>query len=486
MYRIELAPGEEALFKSIDEMAAGIANGVISSRARIWHQTSAKWLPIEFHPHYKIALTKGPQAAPKAEYRESPAVAGPAAVAPAPIFEKAASRPSFDAPAPKPIFGAAAPAPELASLRPLFDEPVRSPYARPSSAATFEQPAPPVIESQPAFESMIAETERQAATATLDEPFAPLAYLGGTQPRGRTMTIGIVAAAAVVLLGGGAAFSAFRSRSAPPAKAAIAAPASYGAQPVIPNGKPSFGARSDGPKADSIVATKPLLEEKPAKIADAPTITEAPKFAISTVGISDADRPASDRPTGVTAAVLVAHYAAAYEAARAEADKGLRFAGLGTLFTAPRLGAGGVAAARNTVAGATNVLRVYRKRVAVLEQTYRDSMNLLSRQNSWSAAQVAVWENRPTQLESPDMAGVANNILDAIDGALDVLGAHEGGYEVSNSTITFRDAQAARDYGVERRRVASLIDTGADSGTPAGRLVRAIGSSRLPDERTGS
>jgi hypothetical protein len=85
-YRIELAPGEEALFKSIDEMAAGIANGVIQPTARIWHQTSAKWLPIEFHPHYKIALNKGPQAAARADYREAPGVAGPAALHARPIF----------------------------------------------------------------------------------------------------------------------------------------------------------------------------------------------------------------------------------------------------------------------------------------------------------------------------------------------------------------------------------------------------------------
>src|SRR4029079_6889700 len=100
MYRIELAPGEKALFKSIDEMAAGIANGVIKSTARIWHQTSAKWLPIEFHPHYKIALTKGPHTSPRAEYREPPSVAGPAALATPPIFEQSAPRSIFEAPAP--------------------------------------------------------------------------------------------------------------------------------------------------------------------------------------------------------------------------------------------------------------------------------------------------------------------------------------------------------------------------------------------------
>jgi hypothetical protein len=113
-------------------MAAGIANGVIKSNARIWHQTSAKWLPIEFHPHYKIALTKGPQSAPRADYREAPSVAGPAAIstppifdqAPRPLFEPPASKPSFEPPVPKPIFDRPEPAASAAAP---------SPYAPPCS-----------------------------------------------------------------------------------------------------------------------------------------------------------------------------------------------------------------------------------------------------------------------------------------------------------------------------------------------------------------
>jgi hypothetical protein len=56
MYRIELAPGEETVFRTFEELATGVRNGFITSRARIYHAASQKWLPIEFHPHYKQAL----------------------------------------------------------------------------------------------------------------------------------------------------------------------------------------------------------------------------------------------------------------------------------------------------------------------------------------------------------------------------------------------------------------------------------------------
>jgi hypothetical protein len=73
MYRIELSPGEETAFRSIEELAVAIRRGVVTPKARIWHNASSKWLPIQFHPHYRQAaempLTKadliaGPRATP--------------------------------------------------------------------------------------------------------------------------------------------------------------------------------------------------------------------------------------------------------------------------------------------------------------------------------------------------------------------------------------------------------------------------------------
>ena len=57
MYRIELSPGDETAFRSIEELAVAIRRGIVTSRARIWHNASGKWLPIEIHPHYKIAAS---------------------------------------------------------------------------------------------------------------------------------------------------------------------------------------------------------------------------------------------------------------------------------------------------------------------------------------------------------------------------------------------------------------------------------------------
>lgn len=89
MYRIEVSPGEETVFRTIDELATGIRNGVITSRSRIYHGASAKWLPIEFHPHYKkaVALAAHPPSATEQSHpTPAPAPAQRHSV-PAPVVE---------------------------------------------------------------------------------------------------------------------------------------------------------------------------------------------------------------------------------------------------------------------------------------------------------------------------------------------------------------------------------------------------------------
>ena len=475
MYRIELAPGEEALFKSIDEMAAGIANGVISPKARIWHQTSAKWLPIEFHPHYKIALNKGPGTAPRADYREAPSVAGPAAIATPPLFDQA-PRPLFEPPAPKPIFER--PEPATAAAQP-------SPFAPPAPKPFFEKPAP--VEYHLSADAQPAPVATLAPADTPEDLGSDYIEIHPSRGRGRTWTVGAAAAVAIVVLGGGAAFSAFRSSRTPaprPTQPPVTAPpASYGAQPVVTPATPSFGSRTSRPASDSADVK---IDASSGKIADAPRITEAPRVSLGSLSLSNSDRPASDRPSSVTPTMLVAHYAAAYDAARSDLDRGIGLANLRSIFAASQLASGQVGGARSTIAGVANLVRVYRKRSAAIEQAYRDSVNLLTRQIGWSPSQIAIWEKRPTQLEPPELAAMANALLDAMDGVLDVLGTNEGGYEITGGTISFDDSAASRAYGAARRRLAGLAGSGADSGTPAGRLLRALGRSLPPDEKSGS
>jgi hypothetical protein len=106
MYRIELSPGEETVFRSIEELAVAIKRGVVTPRARIYHNASSKWLPIQFHPHYKTALSM--------PLSQSALVAGPPVkpLSPLSLEQSIPVEPPLPpTPTAKPVEASAAPAP---------------------------------------------------------------------------------------------------------------------------------------------------------------------------------------------------------------------------------------------------------------------------------------------------------------------------------------------------------------------------------------
>ncbi len=170
MYRIELASGEETVFRTIEELATAIRNGVVTTRARIYHNASQKWLPIEFHPHYKKALelpagsshpveptpprtpdfrSSGPQpasapahAAP-AQHQPAPVPHHPTPVPhhPAPVQHRRAPVQHYSAPVPIPP---PVPSPVLELTRPTFTAPSTQPsFSAPEVALALEEPPPP-------------------------------------------------------------------------------------------------------------------------------------------------------------------------------------------------------------------------------------------------------------------------------------------------------------------------------------------------------
>lgn len=88
MYRIEISPGEETVLRTIEELATAIKNGLVTTRSRIYHNASQKWLPIEFHPHYKKAL-----ATPDHRPRPIPAAPAAALQLPTPVPPPEPARP---------------------------------------------------------------------------------------------------------------------------------------------------------------------------------------------------------------------------------------------------------------------------------------------------------------------------------------------------------------------------------------------------------
>ena len=146
MYRIELSPGEETAFRTIEELAVAIRRGVVTSKARIWHNATSKWLPIQFHPHYKTAaampltqadLVAGPPVTPLS------ALNIPDPNSPTPRVS--GFRPVDPVPAGKPLSPYHQPEPHLPpSPAAGLPEPIQPPAFKPDRTFAFpSKPLPP-------------------------------------------------------------------------------------------------------------------------------------------------------------------------------------------------------------------------------------------------------------------------------------------------------------------------------------------------------
>ena len=181
MYRIEIGPGEETVLRTLEELATAIRNGLVTPRSRIYHNASQKWLPIEFHPHYKkaLALPERPKSAPTispmpgpvpdfAMKREAARAPEPPAPKPEPVAAQARqprpSRPSIPLPA------AAENLPYINVEEPPVEEPkVETPPPEPVPAPVAAAPVlPDPVALEPAlavdaFPSMVQPTVVQPA-----------------------------------------------------------------------------------------------------------------------------------------------------------------------------------------------------------------------------------------------------------------------------------------------------------------------------------
>lgn len=542
MYRIEFEPGDVGVFRSVEEIATAIKSGMITTRARIYHQATDKWLPIEFHPHYKRALeivAGGGTHGSSTGSTSGPLVTFTAPSGPRHAIQLAPPEPVVER-RPEPVVKRQPEPPAEPEHEPVADEDYEPIADRVSGSFARHAPAPePEVEPEP-------EAEPELEPALEPAPFAELLSLGSPaelsaeasqsafpppeprpifRPRLRLEIAGKPRRSFVVALGGVVLVCTTQlgltvperfgldirsldlfQPGAPPASASVPrqltapvnAPAAKAAvaKPVVATpasqASPSFGSSSAFTAAapwPPAPATQPRREPPPAKTGARDTIVVAAPsaseivIAAPVVPVAAKAAPAGGR---LTAAALVTRYQAAYAAARAELETGFRTAGFGNVFAAERLvSPQGVRAARLSAGTASAYVAKYRRREGEIEQAYADSFATLSKLLEWSANDRRAWENHPVLREKPEIAKLASFLLGQIDSLYGVLSSQEGAYEIKGGTITFQDAKAANAYSELSpwldRRAHQWADTASGVPTTAARVLRAIGSTKPPE-----
>jgi hypothetical protein len=73
MMRILLATGEEAVYRTVEELAMGISSGTITAAARFFDMPTHAWRAIDSHPEYHQALARAATLASGSDFESLPA-----------------------------------------------------------------------------------------------------------------------------------------------------------------------------------------------------------------------------------------------------------------------------------------------------------------------------------------------------------------------------------------------------------------------------
>ena len=355
MYRIEVAPGEETVFRTIEELAVGIRNGVITPRARIYHHASEKWLPIGLHPHYKKALEMPAASASPAPVTATTPIPTPSRLKAHPSAHPSAHPPAHPqphsfahAPEPKPV-REPKPTPEpkpvpKAAAAPKIPAPVQSPVIAMQNEVLRDLPvvlipeplpwnvpaprvaAPPVQAHAPAVHAPAVHAPAHASVRHLPVAYAPLEFSMPVEERQdadteelllhrptarRSRRMGgrpvlLLGSAAALVIGTHLVLTATPSASADPVEAPAPAPVAGNEEPEDSPELPPPG--GDQPAAETRAiethATEARVTEAPATAAPRVTIaparvpmTPGPAFAASVPARPGADSAAQAKAT---------------------------------------------------------------------------------------------------------------------------------------------------------------------------------------------
>ncbi len=77
MMRILLGSGEEAVYRTVDELALGISSGTVTASARFFDSPSQGWRAIDAHPEYQAALARAANFGPGIDLVPPPSGAAP-------------------------------------------------------------------------------------------------------------------------------------------------------------------------------------------------------------------------------------------------------------------------------------------------------------------------------------------------------------------------------------------------------------------------
>jgi hypothetical protein len=462
-----------------------------------------------------------PAAAPPAAIPSTPAPAPPmpaAAAAAPPVAQPVKKEPEFlvmDTGLERPVRASNGHRAVSDDLDLLFDTPLAE--ARPSSPAAIAVPASgprPQVTSKE-----IEAAKAKAAEAIPPRPVAPLVHkrveeddldipgpalfeepLVAVSPSmapsaSQTMRapMGLMVGSGAVLMLAAGALLFWRPWGGRSQGGELAAgqPTTIGttAPAAVPTGVTPESAAATGPGPLGTAAAGQPEGAAPVDSSDAPTDDRViaalkPDFRNDVpVAAQDLDLGTEVAAPSVGIAVAPIELARRLDQAEKQAQQELtgRLGGFRGALSAARLAsADGVNQAKSSWSAAADVIRLYRARIARLEQAYQDSVLASQRAQRWTGDDMRTWAAHQSPAETSETSQLADLMFSQVSEALDILASLDGQYTVKGATIRFRDPSAGSRYMAIQSWVGQRMETWA--GTPetarpltVSILLRALG-----------
>jgi hypothetical protein len=232
----------------------------------------------------------------------------------------------------------------------------------------------------------------------------------------------------------------------------------------------------------------PPARPKPADSAPSIVQVTAPRNIGITVPTANLVTSNAGSDAAISATELIRHYNVAYTEARSELELRMLQIGFTQIFLKSRLSSSsGVADTRRLITSAGVALRQYRNDEARIERAYQDTIGSAGRNLGWTQRDLGIWNMKPDQKETGENLRLTNVMLSQLDSVFSLLAEQEGKYQVSGESIGFQSGEAGRQYGVLRVWLNQQADKYAETGdalpVTIRQVVKAIGSSRLPQEK---
>lgn len=500
MYRIRLASGEEAVYRTVQELAQAVASGMVSPDAMVYHKAANRWLPINTHPDYRAATITGKQTAinpaisiPKPP---TPGKGSPAVEIPKPPSGKSPALAVGPIPAPTkptPPKGPAVP-PRQATVKTTavptdleFDliEPAEPPRAstrvsaaipvRPADGDTIKasaiQIAPPALPREAEMIDLTAP-EPPVGDPPITFPLPSLPALPKAPWLDRGKVVLIASGAALVCAIGITGLILMKTRRGP----SVATDSIPLAEMAGPDSavRPVDSSLTLTPVPSPVVtptrprrATAPESYPAPSRPLPAPVVPArrdtAPRAAVVAPPVKPKPATPSKTPS----------YFQAYADARSEMDQSLAYVSFRRVFAPGRFASmDSLRATKRMVAAAGNILRVYRGREVMLEQTFRPDDP----------------GGRNSLREPFETSEASRALLSDVDSLFGLLVNQDGEIAVSEREIRFRSSRSAKAYNDIRREIMQTLTAWRDSAEASNRvtmprLLQALGSTLPPVAR---